>query len=280
MEAGDRDAAVRAVAKDGDPDRYAASLFVPPEARAPLFALLAFNVELARIAGLVKEAQLGEIRLQWWREALARGLAGEATGHPVADAIAAAAHACGLPAKGLGELIDARHFDVSMRRMPDEAALDDYLDKTAGTLFRLTAKIVDPALTAQVIDNAAKTAGAAYGLTGLMRALPVHLSQGRVDLPEDALRRHGVAASALLTGEGSEGLNALLRAWRDKARAALAAANQEIAALAPHARSAFLPLALVEPYLAAVERTSDPLREVATINPLYRLWRLRTYRFR
>jgi hypothetical protein len=40
-------------------------------------------------------------------------------------------------------------------------------------------------------------------------------------------------------------------------------------------RAAFLPLRLVDPYLAALEKKGrDPLRKVADINPLYRLWRL------
>ncbi len=37
-------------------------------------------------------------------------------------------------------------------------------------------------------------------------------------------------------------------------------------------------LALVEPYLSALSKV-DPLRQVAEINPLYRLWRLGTCRF-
>jgi hypothetical protein len=39
-------------------------------------------------------------------------------------------------------------------------------------------------------------------------------------------------------------------------------------------------LALVEPYLSALAKLRDPLRQVASTNPLYRLWRLGTYRFR
>ena len=41
------------------------------------------------------------------------------------------------------------------------------------------------------IEPAVRAAGIAYGLTGLMRAMPVHAAQGRVDLPADMLRRHG-----------------------------------------------------------------------------------------
>jgi phytoene synthase len=50
-----------------------------------------------------------------------------------------------------------------------------------------------------------------------------------------------------------------------------------VAALDPPARAAFLPLGLVEPYLAALAKGRDPLREIADINPLYRLWRLASW---
>ena len=121
---------------------------------------------------------------------------------------------------------------MSVKIMPDTAALDDYLGKTAGALFRLAAEVTAPHRAAE-IEPSVRAAGIAYGLTGLMRALPVHASRGRVDLP---------------------------------------------AALPREARKVFLPLALVEPYLSALRKV-DPLRQVAEINPLYRLWRLSTCRF-
>ena len=77
----------RRIARETDPDRSIAASFAPREARADLFALYAFNAELARVAELVSEPGLGAIRLQWWREAIERAANGEASGHPVADAI-------------------------------------------------------------------------------------------------------------------------------------------------------------------------------------------------
>jgi hypothetical protein len=52
-----------------------------------------------------------------------------------------------------------------------------------------------------------------------------------------------------------------------------------VAELPPAARPAFLPLALVDPYLSALQ-TVVPLHQVANINPLARLWRVATCRFR
>ena len=61
------------IARKADPDRAIAALFAPPDTRDDLFALFAFNAELARIADQVTEPGLGAIRLQWWREGIERG---------------------------------------------------------------------------------------------------------------------------------------------------------------------------------------------------------------
>lgn len=268
---------VRRIAREGDPDRSLAALFVPPGARPDLFALYAFNVELARIAEQVSEPDLGAIRLQWWREAIERAVKGEATGHPVADAVGATLKDRALPPERIAALIDAREFDVATRIMPDWPALEAYLDDTAGALFALAATCLGA--RGQALEPAASAAGMAYGLTGLMRALPVHAHEGRVYLPADALHRHGTSPERVLSGDTSEGLKALLAELRGKAKAALAQALRHVAELDAQSRKAFLPLCLVDPYLAALEKSGrDPLREIADINPLYRLWRMARFR--
>ncbi|MGB6923562.1 MAG: squalene/phytoene synthase family protein [Methyloceanibacter sp.] len=288
MDEREQEAAARKIAREGDPDRYAAALFAPREARANLFALYALNVELARIGEKVSEPPLGEIRLQWWRDSLDRAAGGESTDHPVADAFGRAMRQCGLSPEAVAGLIDARRFDMSVKIMPDTAGLETYLDHTAAALFLLAAEIMCaparsaielPALEPAALESAARAAGIAYGLTGLMRALPVHAARGRIDLPADALLCHGVTQAQILAGTTSDGLADLLAELRRRARAALGQALDHLATLTPRQRTAFLPLALVAPYLAAME-TGDPLRRIAEINPLHRLWRLATYRFR
>jgi 15-cis-phytoene synthase len=279
LEAGERDAAVRTIARDGDLDRYVSALFAPRACREHLFALYAFNVELARIGEQVSEPQLGEIRLQWWRDALDRACAGETTGQPVADALGLAVRQCDLSRQSLTDLIDARRFDVSVKIMPNTAALDDYLAKTAGALFKLASEVgMTGGRTAELgaLGEAVRAAGIAYGLTGLMRALPVHARRGRVDIPEDALLRHGTSPAKLLAGEASEALTEVLADLRETARSALRSATQHVRELPPAARPAFLPLALVDPYLLALKKV-DSLHQVADINPLTRLWRLATW---
>jgi phytoene synthase len=273
----ERGETVRRIAREGDPDRALAALFAPRDARTDLLTLCAFNVELARIAEQVSEPELGAIRLQWWRDAVERAEADEATGHPVADALGATLRQRQLSRPRIDGLIDARAFDIAEKIMPDRAALETYLQNTAGALFALGAECLDE--RGPQLEQAASKAGLAYGLTGLLRALPVHAACGRVDLPADALHEHGASPEAILAGKADPGLLALLAAFRDKAKNALAEARNLVATLDARARTAFVPLCLVEPYLAALAKAGhDPLHEVADINPLYRLWRMARWR--
>jgi phytoene synthase len=58
----------------GDKDRFLATLFAPPKYRRALFALYAFNLEVAR-TGMAREPPPGEIRLPWWTRWRARARA-------------------------------------------------------------------------------------------------------------------------------------------------------------------------------------------------------------
>lgn len=262
------------MAREQDPDRYLAALFAPPHARDAHLALVAFNAELAHIADEVTEPTLGEIRLQWWRDAMQVAAAGEATGNPVADAIGAALLAHDLPASRLDPLIDARRFDVLERIMPDSASLFAYLDDTAGHVFLLACEFLG--CDAQECAPAARAAGRAYGLTGLMRAVTVHAARSRLYLPVQSLQTG--TAERLLAGEADPAFLGLMAEMRREARSELEIARAHIRSLPERCRVAFRPLALVEPYLKALEAVSDPMAKLADINPLQRLWRLTTWR--
>ena len=272
MDDAERRVAVRRIARAGDPDRTLAALFAPSGVRDDLFALYAFNVELARIAEQVTEPGLGDIRLQWWRDAIERAAAGESGGHPVADAFGAVLARRWLSRERVAKLIDARSFDVGQIVMPDTPTLCAYLSDTAGNVFVLAGEILGA--KGKQWGSAVKAAGTAYGLTGLMRFLPFHVLQGRVDFPADALARHGVLPQAILAGETSPGLDALLSEMRKEARQALYDAQDHLGGIDEGGRAALLPLNVVVPYLAALGKLRDPFREIATINPLFRLWRL------
>ena len=116
---------------------YYWSLFFPADHRGAAQALLCFDIELARIPEIVSDVSLGEIRLQWWRDAINNGVNGALSGHPVADAVCHALDRYSLPKQALLDMIDARTFDLYDDRMPDMASLEGYLGETYGCLIRL-----------------------------------------------------------------------------------------------------------------------------------------------
>jgi len=94
-----------------DKDRFLSALFAPAEHRGALHALYAFNVEAARVRELAREPLAGEVRLQWWREALSGARPAEARGHPVAAALVEVIARYRLPLALFDELLAARRLD-------------------------------------------------------------------------------------------------------------------------------------------------------------------------
>jgi phytoene synthase len=158
-----------------DPDRWLASRFIAAaKARADVIALYAFNHELARVAGSVREPLMGEIRLTWWREAVEELAAGKPPrAHPVIEALAASA----LPMADLEALPEGRFADLDREPFEDEQ-LYEYLDATAGAVMVLAARRLDPAARLEHVRGAAR----AFGLAGLWR---VKTAGGRTRLPLD-----------------------------------------------------------------------------------------------
>jgi phytoene synthase len=256
------------IVRADDRDRYLADLFAPEPARRHLFALHAFNVEVARVRDIVSEPALGEIRLQFWRDAL-HGAGG---GHPVGEALTRTIAECGLPLEAFDNLIEARRFDLYDEPMPSLNDLEGYAGETSSSLIQLGAIILaggrDPG-TAKIAGHA----GVAYALTGLMRALPIHTSRGQSYLPADLLEEKGVDREAMFAGQSSFALLSVLAELRSAARAHLAAVRASIDEIDKSVLPAFLPVALVGHQLDRMERRDfDPFSSTAALSQLRRQW--------
>ncbi len=262
--------------REGDPDRYWASLFAPTDKRPFLYALYAFSFEIARVRDSVREAMVGEIRLQWWRDALQGEARGDVRANPVAAALDDTIVRFRLPRQALVDLIDARVFDLYDDLMPSLNDLEGYCGETSSRLIRLASIVLANGQDTGGAD-AAGHAGVAYAVTGLLRAFPWHARSGQVYIPQDILARHGVVREDIVKGRGGPGLVAALADLRAIARRHLQQARTLKGAVPPEVRPAFQPLALVEPYLKAMERRDyDPFTSAVDI-PQWRrlaaLWR-------
>jgi len=258
-----------ALVRAADRDRYLAALFAPAEHRGALHALYAFNLEVARVRELVHEPLAGEIRLQWWSDALGGGRRGEVEAHPVASALLAAIERYGLPVEPLAALIEARRFDLYDEPMATLADLEAYAERVSSSLIALAARILGGGREGQ-IGALARHAGLAQAIAGLLKAFPVHAARGQTFVPLEILDRHG--AERQVRGPATAELRAALAEMRIVARRHLASARALIAAAPAAVVPALLPAALAAPTLAPMERRGyDPFLPVE-IAPWRRQW--------
>lgn len=211
------------LARRFDRERWLAALLARPEGRAPLFALLAFNYEVAKTRERVSQPMLGQIRLQWWRESVASLYDGRPRAHQVVQALAEALRVRPLDRTRFDRLIDARENDLVDQPFATLAELEAYAAATGGELALLELE----ALGVEA-DEAARKAGAAWSLMGLLRALPIHGQQRRLALPhaslepEDVFRARPtpeVRAAVRAVAERAEALAAEARALKPPRRA-------------------------------------------------------------
>ncbi len=252
--------------KSNDRDRYYASLLLPEAAIPAVQALLAFSADIASVRERAREPAAGEIRLQWWVDALQGEEHGAARQNPLADALLDAMEAFGLPVEPLQKLIAARRFDLYNDPMPDLPTFEGYAGETASVLYQLAAMVLNGGK--ELADgDAAGHLGVAHALVGHLRAFGYNAAQGRIFLPWSVLVANGVRESEVLTGTVSEGLLAARAQFVDLAREHLGKAEAAIAALPRSLRPAFAPVALLGRYLAAAEAAEEtpfaPPRDVA-----------------
>jgi 15-cis-phytoene synthase len=252
--------------RQSDRDRFVASLFAPAEKRGALYALYAFNAEIARVREAAHAALPGEIRLQWWSDVIAGERSGEARANPVAAALLTVMERYQLPPPRLIGMVEARRFDLYDEPMRDLAQLETYARQTSSALFALAAQI----LAEVEVDAICAPAGAAYGVTDLLRTLPLHIARRQFYLPTTLLAEYGVDLYELSAGHSSPSLEAALGELRAFARRKLVSVREQMTQLPRPAIPALVPLAVVGPLLDRLEKS--PPFAPAEIPPWRRQW--------
>lgn len=248
---------VREAARDLDYDRYLAALLSPKVARLDLMTIAAFLGEIARVPVVVHEPTIAAIRLQWWRDVIENRGSGEAPGSPVAEGVQRLLCADDAAVEDAISIVDAYEELLHPGALSRPGAVEAFATMGQGAAFGWAARRLG--IGAASGSELIRAASQAYGRVQLIRALP------------GLLRRGHNPFVAPNTGDW-EMITGVLIARTRNAMAEV----RRLAPLAPAAiRDVILPVALVEPYLAALEGLGSKLiDEQATISPLTRVWRI------
>lgn len=149
----------------GDKDRFLATMSGNIAARAALFPLYAFNLELARAANASNEPMINAIRLQFWRDILADIYAGKTPdSHEVTRPLAEMIHRLTLPQTRFEQMINAWYDDLNSPLTPE-----DFTGYTSGNLMVLAGRALGAKKSA---DTGLYALGHSTGLANWLMALP------------------------------------------------------------------------------------------------------------
>ena len=181
----------------GDPDRFAATMAAPVEARKILFPIYAFNIEVARAPWVTQEPLIAEMRLQWWQDALDEIAAGGVVRrHEVVTPLSKVLTP--ETAALLTRNVDARRRDAQRLPMETLDELTTFLSETAGTLMWAVTRALAPtadwepvaetgpsdlASWQTKVRDRSMAVGSALGLANYLLAVPVFLQRSMNPLP-------------------------------------------------------------------------------------------------
>ncbi|MDA1059462.1 MAG: presqualene diphosphate synthase HpnD [Proteobacteria bacterium] len=165
---------------------------LPPAQREAMYAVYAFCREVDDVADEPGDPVARAHELENWRTEIDAVYAGSPT-RPTGVALAGAVRTFGLPKDAFGAIIDGMAMDLrGDMTAPTEAVLGQYCDRVAGAVGRLSLTIFGGA--DRVADELAHALGEALQFTNILRDLGEDAQLGRLYLPRERLRAHGIVS--------------------------------------------------------------------------------------
>ncbi|RHZ52677.1 uncharacterized protein CDV56_106115 [Aspergillus thermomutatus] len=162
-----------------DRPSYTLSTFIPQKSQTFYLALRALNVTLSMIPETTSSHTIGLMRLQFWRDAVTKILAGSPPKEPIAILLASAISDLNERTQGRGrvskawlnKMINAREQTLTNDPYPTISALETYAENTYSTLLYLTLSSLP--MTSITADHVASHIGKAAGIAAVLRGLPL-----------------------------------------------------------------------------------------------------------
>ncbi|MHA1559089.1 MAG: phytoene/squalene synthase family protein, partial [Alphaproteobacteria bacterium] len=217
------------------------------------------------------EPPVGEMRLQWWRDAI---VGGEGGGNPLAEALLKTIAENHLPIETFEAMLTARIFDLYNDPMPTTKDLEGYAGETESALFQLAAMI----LRSGADPGTAEASGHA-GVAVVARDALMHFGRDarrrQLFVPRDRLEAAGVDIESVFSGAATPELEQALTELRVAAEDHLGKAKRAIAKLPEGIRTAFLPLSLIKPDLVRIDLSNpfDATKELPRWRRQLAVWR-------
>ncbi|WP_431676752.1 phytoene/squalene synthase family protein [Kitasatospora sp. KL5] len=193
-------------------------------------------------------------RFARWQEDVRAALAGEACGQPLARAFVHSARLRRLPVHWIESYLAGARTDLSFTGFGTEQDYQAYIDRLSWPFTMLTAGLVHIGGGDERYTAAGRALADAWQRLDFLIDLSRDLRDGRLYLPEEALREHGVTREDLAAGRRSAGAAALVVDQADRAEEALGRADAILEVPAEYRPLSRMALRLARRRLEAVRR--------------------------
>lgn len=184
--------------RSGDYEGFLCATYLPEKSRHAVYALRAWNLEVASVRDDTTNENTSTIRFDWWRACINNALKGSPPEHPLAVAIADAAQEFKFTRTWFTKIISARERDVRVIQPRAISDLESYSEETASSLLYLTLEACG--LRNHESEHAASHIGKAIGISTLLRATPYHLRARHCYIPSSLTTKHNLVPESLFRG--------------------------------------------------------------------------------
>ncbi|XP_059147737.1 NADH dehydrogenase (ubiquinone) complex I, assembly factor 6-like [Physella acuta] len=241
--------------KKNDYENYLACLLLPKVVHRAVFALRAFNVELAQVRDNVSERQIGLMKMRFWKDTIDNIFQSSQSTVPHTPVAFELAGACGyfkLSKQWLQKIIDARTQQLERDNFTTVKSVEDYADQVNASLYFLMLECLR--IKNIHADHAASHLGKAQGLVTVLRATPYHASRRQVFLPMETLAKHRVSQEDIVRGKISQQVKDAVFDVASIANHHLTKARSLKDSLPPQSQLVFLNASVCDHYLKTLQK--------------------------
>jgi len=250
---------------------FYAFLFLEEEQRRAMMALYAFCREVDDVADEVSEQSVAMQKIAFWREELHR-VFHDTPQHPVGIELKWTKDHFPVDEELFVEILDGMLMDISGKPILKASDLSLYCYRVAGAVGLLTIEIFG--YRNRKSRDFATSLGEALQLTNILRDVRADIGMGRIYLPQEDRIRYKVTDQDFREGNLSDGMQALLKHYGNKAEAAY---RHALDALDDSDRESLRPsLLMAAIYYAQFRRLKehgfDSWHHTGRISPLHKIW--------